>query len=149
MISAIASVSAASGSATGSHEASPRNIASCRPTSRAAYSALRRSVPAKASHGSSTDSSVRTASAWNDPEALGEQLAQQRLLGREVAVEGAHSHVGDPGDLLHRRLHSLLGEDRLGGGHDAVAVALGVGAFGLWPAEGRRSHRGNSSRSRM
>jgi hypothetical protein len=53
---------------------------------------------------------------------------QQRLAGREVAVQGADADLGAARDVLERRVGPSLGEGRLGGGDEVLAVPDGVGA---------------------
>jgi hypothetical protein len=61
-------------------------------------------------------------------EALADHRGEQRLLAREVAVEGAHAETAVSSDLFHLRLVSPAGEQLRGGRHDLLAVAAGVGA---------------------
>ena len=65
------------------------------------------------------------------PELRGDELAQQRLLVREVAVDGPHAHAGLAGDVVHLRLDAALGEHGSRRRDDPLAVAPGVGAQGL------------------
>jgi hypothetical protein len=52
------------------------------------------------------------------------------VLVREGAVEGPDADSGAFGQLGHRGVQPALGEELAGGGEDARAVALGVGAAG-------------------
>ena len=61
-------------------------------------------------------------------EADAHHLGQQRLLGREVAVDGADPDAGVRGDLVHLRLGAVAREQLAARGHDALAVASGVGS---------------------
>ena len=61
-------------------------------------------------------------------EADAHHLGQQRLLGREVAVDGADPDAGVRGDLVHLRLRALACEQLAARGHDPLAVASGVGS---------------------
>ena len=78
-----------------------------------------------------------------------EDRADQRLLGREAAVQRAFADAGAAGDLLDPDVEARLGERGSGGVEDAGAVASGVGpqwaggaSIGVDPI----SRRGHSAR---
>ena len=62
------------------------------------------------------------------PELRGHELAQERLLVREVAIDGPDAHAGLAGDVVHLRVDAAVGEHGARRGDDPLAVAAGVGA---------------------
>jgi hypothetical protein len=46
-----------------------------------------------------------------------------------VPVDGSDPDPGPAGDVVHLGLAALLAEDGARGGHDALAIAAGVGAL--------------------
>ena len=80
-------------------------------------------------------------------QALGHHGAEEVVLVGEGAVERADADSGALGQLGHRGVQPALGEELAGGGQDARAVALGVGAAGAgwsggWPCRfGERTPR--------
>ncbi len=60
---------------------------------------------------------------------LGERL-DQRLLRREMAIDGADADARAAGDVLDLRLQADLGEGGGGGGDDLLAIAARIGAQG-------------------
>src|SRR5699024_3710565 len=77
------------------------------------------------------------------PELAGQGGGQQVHLGGEVAVEGAHGHLGLLGDRPHLdRLVPALGRQRQGGVEDpATPLALGRGGGAVVPGDRRRRGR--------
>src|SRR3954452_21975891 len=72
-----------------------------------------------------------------------DERAHERVLRREVAVDGPDADAGAARDVLHLRVEPVLGEAVAGGGDDLVAVALRVGAERAGGGVGRR-HMGKS-----
>ncbi len=64
-------------------------------------------------------------------ELRGHQLALQRALGREVAVDGPDADLGAPRDVVHLRRLTALGEQLAGSLDDPLAIADGIGPLGL------------------
>ena len=75
-------------------------------------------------------SSAATAISANSLEAVANHRRQQRLLRREVAVDGADADAGVGGDVVHLRLRAFAGEQLAAGGQDPLAVAARVGSQG-------------------
>src|ERR1700722_11201004 len=71
------------------------------------------------------------------PRIVGERT-DQRVLGREPAVEGSHAHAGAAGDLLDAGFEAVLGEHVRRGIKQTLAVLLGVPA--QWPVGSRSGH---------
>jgi hypothetical protein len=69
-----------------------------------------------------------------------EGLGDQRLLGREAAVQGGGADACAPGDLPHRNVQALGGEHRAGRVEDELAVIPGVGAQAVRQTVGHHSH---------
>jgi hypothetical protein len=80
------------------------------------------------------------------PELLGDELAEQRLLRREVPVHRADPDPGAAGDLVHLRVDALGRERGARGLEDALAVAARVRAEltlgGARRGVGHLGHRG-------
>ena len=74
------------------------------------------------------------------PHLFRECLGDQRLLGREVAVQGGRAHSGAAGDLPHRDVQAFGGEQPAGRVKDELAVIPGVGTQGVRQTAGHRSH---------
>src|SRR5918995_4068151 len=55
-----------------------------------------------------------------------QELADELVLGREVAIQGADAETGSPRDLVHLSIGTELCEDVACGGHDALPVAARV-----------------------
>ena len=95
--------------------------------SEASSSAPRHSASVNASHGSSISSASRRRRE-HLLEAVERERVEQRLLGREVAVDGADADARAAGDVVHLRVAAVLGEDRSRRLQDPLAIAPGVGA---------------------
>jgi hypothetical protein len=61
-------------------------------------------------------------------EGVGQDRVQQLGAAGEAPVEGGDADPGLAGDLLQGGLQAVVAEHLPGGGHDDVAVALGVAA---------------------
>ena len=61
-------------------------------------------------------------------ERLTDQLRQQRLLGREVPVDGAHADARVARDIVDLRIGAALREHRSRALQDPLAIAAGIGA---------------------
>ena len=85
-------------------------------------------MPANASHGSSSAAALARDLACTSHDAVAHELAHQRVLVGEVAVDGPHPDAGVRRDVVDLRRLALLGDDRAGGADDLLAVAAGVGA---------------------
>jgi hypothetical protein len=74
------------------------------------------------------------------PHLFREGLGGQRLLGREVSVQGGRPYPGPAGDLSHRDVHALGGEQRAGRVEDELAVIPCVGPQCVRQTVGHLSH---------
>src|SRR5690348_8669525 len=63
-----------------------------------------------------------------EAERLTDQLREQRLLGREVPVDGAHADARVARDIVDLRIGAALRERRSRALEDPLAVAAGIGA---------------------
>src|SRR5215204_1685716 len=59
---------------------------------------------------------------------VGPERLKQRLLGREVAVDGAHANAGAARDLLHLRIEAVRREGLTCGVEHPTPVSAGIGA---------------------
>ena len=78
-------------------------------------------------------------SVGEQPELLADELDQQCLFGGEVAVDGADTDAGVPGDIVDLRVRAGLREHDPRALEDPLAIAAGVGAQRAISFDQRRS----------
>ncbi len=69
-----------------------------------------------------------TSPCGEETELLTQELHQQRLFCREVAIDRADTDAGLSGDVVDLRVRPVLGENATRAFEDPLAIATGVGA---------------------
>jgi len=82
-----------------------------------------------------------------DAELLGDERLDQRVLRREVAVDGADADAGDTRHVVDLHMRALLRAHLAGGHEDALAVAPRIGPQGPFVGVGIGRHGSGSTGS--